>query len=85
MICKVCSDVFTPETYRERITGTCDKEACWRPFNDTDDLQFVEEDLFQYKFKCLRCGVKILTNTKGERICQECKKKKRYKNTYSGT
>ena len=75
MICKKCGDIFIPETYREKITGTCSKEDCWVPSSDTENIKYVKEDQYKYKFTCLKCNEIIYTNTASTRLCNTCRQK----------
>jgi hypothetical protein len=73
MICKKCHKIFIPETYRERTTGTCNKEECYTPFTEVANLKFYEKDFNKYKFRCLKCDKIIYTNDITERLCEKCR------------
>jgi len=75
MICKKCGAIFTPETYREKITGTCSKEKCWVPSSDTENIEYLKEDQFKYKFNCLKCNEIIYTDNPATRLCRNCRQK----------
>lgn len=75
MICKICGALFVPETYRERVTGTCAQDSCYVPFSDVGNVQHYHKDFVHYHFACLRCGGQIATNDKTERLCTKCRKR----------
>ena len=73
LVCKKCNCLFEPQTLRERVTGTCEKDECYVPFSDDKDVKHYVNDYTKYHFKCLKCSEQIHTNDISERLCPKCR------------